>query len=147
MTMGDAYQQYYYDLMRAQQENIRPMYPYTVPAAAKFAPDEPSPLPEPGVEVELDSAGNYKVRLTVEISPELISATKAQDRPVLIQVALSEAVKKAARQILGKIALARLKKSYDAKRLHNGHIAHNNFGMPGCPICDKFAKDTIAGKI
>jgi len=113
--MGDAYQQYYYDLMRASQGNIGQMYPYTVPAAAKFAPDAPSPLPEPGVEVELDSAGNYKARLTVEISPELISATKAQDRPVLIQVALSEAVKKAARQILGKITLERLKKSYDAK--------------------------------
>lgn len=105
--MNDEWGQKLYDDMITNQRNYnRDMRQALSPMST------PESLPEPGVEVEKGEFSNYRVRLTVEISPELIAATKAQDRPVMIQVALSEAVKKAARQIIGKIAMERLKKSY-----------------------------------
>ena len=116
-----------------------PYYTISLPYANRWrsAPDtEPfqdcAPLPESGVEIEQDRAGNYKIRLTIEIAPELISATKAKDRSVMIQVALSEKVKAAARQIIGKLAIERLKKSYGEKQ----GLKHEFCGKPGCVICN-----------
>lgn len=104
-----------------------------------YFPPPPQPLPEPGIEVELVPSPKgldevtYRVRLTVDIDPELISATKERDRAVLIQVSFSEKVKKAAKEIVGKIAMARLHKSYNPKpEKHSIGYLCNDINCPQC---------------
>jgi len=96
--------------MRAQYDrnhslglSYPPRYEYGAPSS------QPTPaLPRPGVEIEgLVDGKYYKVRLTTILTAETLA--DAKNKEALIAVELMEAVQNAAKEIVGRIVLEKIK--------------------------------------